>query len=260
MQTEPIQLKGGFTTLDPRLDRLPYFDDRSLEYPALPKLRTATHKPLRSNSHNFRKYPFWLDQRREGACVSFGIGHDLMAYPQEIPMTDELCRTNYFEIQQRDPWPGGAYPGASPFYEGTAVLTGMMFYKEYLERLIPGSKWEVRWLFGGDDVITALMYRGVVIGVNWYGGMMNTDAQGFIHPTGRVVGGHCTYLNRSRLKWRKNVTHYEAKDLERELTLARGRNTWGRPWGKDGDFCIALSKLDYLFAQDGEAAVLVRVV
>jgi hypothetical protein len=257
MQTEPIQLKGGFTTLDPRLDRLPFFDDRSLNYPAVPKLRTADRRELRSNTHNFRKFPGWLDQRREGACVSFGIGHDLMCYPQEFPMHNELCRSLYFEMQKIDPWAGGAYPGADPFYEGTAVLSGLHIYRDLLNLIDPlGRKWEFRWCFGGDDVMTALMSRGVIIGVNWLEGMFQTDEKGFIRPTGRLGGGHCTYLNKSKLVWRKNVTHYEAKDLERELTFTRGRNSWGRPWGVEGDFYLTLADLDTLLAQDGEAAVL----
>ncbi len=70
------------------------------------------------------------------------------------------------------------------------------------------------------------------------------------------MGGHCTYLNGSKLKWRENVMHYEPKDLERELTVIRGRNSWGSSWGINGDFYITLADLDKLLAQDGEAAVL----
>lgn len=260
MQTEPIQLKGGFQTFDRRLDRLPFFDERSRGFPAVPKLRTADRRVLRGNTHNFRKHPGWLDQKREGACVSFGIGHDLMCYPQEFPMHNELCRQLYFEMQKIDYWPGGAYPGASPFYEGTAVLAGLKIYLDLLHRIDPYKRrWEFRWCFGAAEVVTALQRRGVIIGVPWHEGMFETDAEGYIHPTGRVMGGHCTYLRQSELVWRKNVTHYEAKDLEWELTNIGGRNTWGRPWGRDGDFKMRLSGLDKILNNGGEAAVLVPV-
>lgn len=248
-----IVLKDGSTTSDPRLDRLVFFDDRSRNYRAV----TRTERPtLRSNTHNFRKYPFWLDQGREGACVGFGIGHDAMAYPRETLMDNELCRAHYFEAQKRDYWEGGAYPGANPFYEGTSVLAGLQVYKEYLEKLY-GYEWEYRWCFGGDDVVTALTKQGVIIGVPWYTGMFNADAKGFIYPTGSVAGGHCTYLNQQKLVWRENVTHYTHADIVRELTRLRLRNSWGSSWGVSGDAYLYLSDLDKLLANNGEAAILV---
>lgn len=251
------ELKNGVITHDPRLDRIPFFDERSRSYPAVLKLRGAERRRLRSNSHNFRKYKVWLDQLKQGACVSFGIGHNVTAYPQEILMTDEVCRRLYFEMQKIDPWGGGAYPGASPFYEGTAVLAGLQIYREFVQSIDPYKRrWEFRWCFGGDDVVTLLEDRGVIIGVNWYEDMFETDEKGFIYPTGRLGGGHCVDLNKSKLTWRRNVTHYEPKDLERELTIIRGRNSWGRPWGVDGDFYLTLADLDKLLAEDGEAAVL----
>ncbi len=130
MQYEPIQLKGGAQTFDPRLDRVPFFDSRSRNYPAVPKLRGAARPQIRSNTHNFRKYPRWLDQGFEGACVSFGIGHDLLAYPQERLIDDATCRRLYHDMQRRDPWPGGAYPGANPHYEGTSMLAGLQVDKD----------------------------------------------------------------------------------------------------------------------------------
>lgn len=246
-------LKDGSTTSDKRLDRLVFFDERSRNFRAVVK----TERPkLRSNSHNFRKFKAWLDQKSEGACVGFGIGHDVMAYPRELAMYNELCRSLYFEAQKRDPWEGGAYPGASPFYEGTSVLAGLQVYKEYLE-LATNKPWEYRWCFSGNDVVTALVRTGVIIGVPWYEGMFDTDSKGFIHVTGHVAGGHCTYLNAQKIVWRKNVTHYTHADIERELTPLRLRNSWGQGWGVDGDAFLSLADLDKLLSNNGEAAILV---
>lgn len=249
-------LKDGSITQDIRLDRLVHFDPRSREYPAVPKLRGAERPVIRSNTFNFRKYKKWLDQKQQGACVSFGIGHDLMAYPQEREMDDAICRSLYFDIQRRDPWPGGAYPGATPQYEGTSVLAGLQVYKEYLESLDPKKPYVFRWCFGGDDVLVTLGRRGVIIGVPWMEGMFNTDANGFIHATGRVMGGHCTYLRGVKIVWRENATHDDVKFVDRELTTILGRNSWGQSFGINGDFKISLSSLDKLLAMNGEAAVL----
>lgn len=37
---------------------------------------------------------------------------------------DVTSRWHYWEMQRRDYWQGGAYPGASPHYEGTSADAG----------------------------------------------------------------------------------------------------------------------------------------
>lgn len=249
-----ITLRDGSTTQDKRLDRLIQFDTKSKNYPAVRKLGRDT---IRSYTHNFRKYPVWLDQKIQGSCVSFGIGHDLLCYPQEIPVDNALVRSLYFDMQRRDPWPGGAWVGAEPFYEGTSVLAGLGVYQELLGRIDPYKRsWAYRWCFGGDDVLVALGRRGVIIGVSWLEGMFDTDAEGFIHVSGDVAGGHCTYLRGVKVVWQENATHDDAKFVDRERTVILGRNSWGAAWGLNGDFKITLADLDKLLAMDGEAAVL----
>lgn len=249
-----ITLRDGSTTQDKRLGRLIQFDTKSRDYPAIRGLRSTS---VRSYTHGFRKYPVWLDQLKQGACVSFGIGHDLLCYPQEMPMDNTLARSLYFDIQRSDPWPGGAYPGAQPFYEGTSVLSGLKVYQELLGRIDPYKReWGYRWCFGGDDVLLALGRRGVIIGVAWLDDMFETDADGFIHASGNIAGGHCTYLRGVKVAWQENATHDTPKFVDREQTVILGRNSWNRSWGIDGDFKITLSDLDKLLAMDGEAAVL----
>ncbi len=240
--------------IDRTFDRLVLFDERSRQHPAVRKLERPT---IRSNTHNFRKYRRWLDQGKDGACCSFGIGHDALCYPQEIPIDNALARSLYFDMQRRDPWEGGAYPGAEPFYEGTSVLAGLKVYQELLGRIDPYKRsWEYRWCFGGDDVLVALGRRGVIIGVSWLENMLDTDTDGFIHATGRAYGGHCTYLRGVKVVWQQNATHDVAKFVDRERTTILGRNSWGNLWGLNGDFKISLADLDKLLAMDGEAAVL----
>lgn len=250
-----IPLRDGTKTSDPRLDRLKQFDPRSKE-PKYRAVRKGASRRLRSYTQNFRKYQFWLDQGAEGACVGFGFAHELLCYPQEIQTTDLIARGFYHAAQRRDPWPGGSYPGASPVYEGTSVLAGGLSVLEWLAEFYPEKKYQLNWCFGGDDVLLTLGRRPVVIGVNWYEGMFDTNESGLIVPSGRLAGGHCTLLRGSKVKFRKNVTHYEPKDVERELTVIKGRNSWGRGWGLDGDFLITLSDLDRLLAEDGEACTI----
>jgi hypothetical protein len=74
-------------------------------------------------------------------------------------------------------------------YAGTSVLAGM---KAGVEAGLWSS---YLWAFGTRDVAQALLQVGpVVIGIPWFDGMEDPDAQGVIRPTGRPAGGHAMCL------------------------------------------------------------------
>jgi hypothetical protein len=218
------QLKGGHTTRDRRLDRIPQFDNRSRQFPIRALIGDVPLKPKR-----------WtclprLDQGREGSCVGHGWAHELAADPVRVrDVTHGTALAIYHRAQQLDEWPGEQY-------EGTSVLAGAKAVQEQ------GHMAEYRWAFGVDDVLAALSAHGpVVIGVDWHEGQMRTDARGYITPTGPVMGGHCTLLRgliRERGGW-----------------VCVGRNSWGRDWGIGGDFKLAAEDLGVLLANAGEACV-----
>lgn len=217
------QLKGGHTTRDRRLDRVPSFDERSRRFPIRALIGDVPLKPKKWTCLQR------LDQGREGACVGFGWSHELAADPVRVRVTDTTALAVYHRAQQLDEWPGEAY-------DGTSVLAGAKAVQEQ------GHLLEYRWGFGVDDVLAALSAHGpVVIGVNWHRGMMDTDADGYITPAGQVVGGHCTLLRglmRERRRW-----------------VTVGRNSWGRDWGVGGDFKLAADDLGMLLEDSGEACV-----
>jgi len=181
----------------------------------------------------------WFDQGREGACVGFALGHEISARPAEFRGLDYkyLVEDVYHEAQRVDPWDGGSYPGAAPFYEGTSVLAGVKilhkkgFFKSY------------RWAFGIEDLILGLGYIGpAVLGINWYTDMLNTDENGFIHPTGSVAGGHAILARAVNVK-------------EGYITL---RNSWGKNWGKNGDCYITFDDMEKLLGEYGEAVFMLN--
>jgi hypothetical protein len=225
-----ITLKSGHIAYDPRLTRIPVFDEKSRQYP----IRTAISetKP-RSYTWSCGKH---LDQGSEGSCVGHGFAHELIARPSVVDGIDSnfAVQKIYWEAQKIDQWAGGSYPGARPQYEGTSVLAGA----KVVQKL--GYVKEYRWAFGLDDLIMAVGYKGpAVIGVNWYQDMRDTDADGYISPTGDFLGGHCVLVKGVNVRDEYFTIH----------------NSWGEDWGFKGDCKITFSDMHYLLNQDGEACI-----
>jgi hypothetical protein len=223
-------LREGTATDDPRLDRCVQFDERSRGFP----IRAALAGRVR-RSYTWR-CTTWLDQGREGACVGAALTHELAARPSEVRgLTMRHAVETYHEAQRLDPWIGGSYPGAVPFYEGTSVLAGV--------QALHARGWfeTYRWAFGLEDVLLGLGHNGpAVLGLNWYEGMMATDPAGFIAPTGRLLGGHAILAR--------------GTNVPGDFTTLR--NSWGPDWGIDGDCRIRNSDLARLLHEQGEAVFL----
>lgn len=209
--------------LDPRLDRVVEFDERSRSYPV-----TAVIEATKPRSYTWRPDAVVLDQGREGACVGFSIAQELAARPAVVKgVTSQVAQRIYRRAQQIDEWPGEAY-------EGTSVLAGM---KAAVEQ---GYFEGYRWAFGEADLALAVGYKGpAVIGVPWYTGMFDTDADGYLHPTGQLAGGHAI--------------------LVYGIDLKRGRyklrNSWGADWGMDGNAYLSRQDMALLLSRQGEAVI-----
>lgn len=201
-------------------------DLRSLNF------RVQAPPVYRPRSYTWRPGPLVLDQGQEGACVGFGWAHELAARPAIVPnVSNGYARSLYKAAQLIDEWPGEDY-------SGTSVLAGAKTVRTV------GLISEYRWCLTIDDLIVALGYFGpVVIGVDWYTGMFNTNAEGYVKPTGYIEGGHCVILN--------GVSIRRNSDPERSIDYMRsfvsGVNSWGTEWGSAGRFRIALIDLMKLF-------------
>lgn len=227
-----IALKGGHTTSDPRLDRLPEFDERSREFPI--RALVTEQAPLRSRGWSC---PAWLDQGQEGACVGFSWSHELAAYPVAVKGLDnEFARGVYKDAQRLDEWPGEEYSGTSVLAGAKAVAA-----KGYLD--------EYRWAFGVDDALRALGYQGpVVVGIPWYESMFQPRPSGLVEVTPGGGGGHAILVRGVSLKAR----------LQGEggpMAVVRLRNSWGRDWGVDGDCYVRVEDFDALLQAKGDCCV-----
>lgn len=213
---------------DRRLDRIPEFDARSRLHP-IRTLGAVAAAPA-PRSYTWRGYSV-LDQGQDGACVGFGWAHELMARPVVIKgVTADTARAIYHLAQTLDDVPGENY-------DGTSVLAGAKAVQQ--KGFLP----EYRWGFNLDDLVLTLGYHGpVVLGLNWYTGMLDVDADGRLHVTGQVEGGHCVLADSVRVSAR---------------TIS-GPNSWGYDWGINGRWTMSWDDIGRLLDEDGEQCVPVR--
>lgn len=239
-----IQLRGGFQTHDPRLDRLPEIDPRNRNYPVR---EAARFRPVITGRTWYLDER--LDQGVEGACTGFARAHDLAASPIPIPnLTNESARAIYHLAQKYDEWPGEDY-------EGSSVLGALKATKAL------GYIGEYRWAFDIDDLSAALANVGpVVMGTDWTESMFDTKPNGLLEVDGDPAGGH-SYIFRgvitSSIYMRRLLG--KGEHIREGCLLYRGTNSWDRDWGVNGDFFMwsddAERLLKGLDRWPGEAAV-----
>lgn len=225
-------LRDGSRTQDPRLDRLVQFDERSREFPVAAVVPETIKRG--------RTWPLAerLDQGREGACVGFGVTHELAASPQRVRgLTEDFAFKVYREAQKIDPWEGENY-------EGTSVLAGVKIAHQM------GYFGQYRWCFTVEEIMRALAHEGpVVVGTVWKDGMYQPRPSGLIRPgEGSTVGGHCYLIRGLALRPR----------IRGEGKLGptfRIRNSWGPDWGVEGDAFITVEDYERYLMPGGDAVV-----
>lgn len=179
-------MRDGTVAADPRLGRLRYFDPRSRAYLVRERLRGVP--PLRGRA--WRPGPT-LNQGRLGGCGGWSAVQALNAWPV-VPhpyLGDDDGRDLYFAAQQRDPWPGGEYPGADPTMGGTATVAVMEAGRE-------AGLWSgYDWCGAGsgtpaEDVRDAIIANGpVLLGIDWPTSAMTTRPSGLIECEWDSIGG-----------------------------------------------------------------------
>lgn len=231
-------LKNGVSTFDRRLDRIALFDRQSLNY-RINEALNAEQQTLISKTWTTPPDTPVLDQGQEGACVGFGVAHELLFYPVAVRKLDaDFARQKIYWVAQRDdPWPGGSYPEANPRYEGTSVLYGIKaaadlgYYKEY------------RWATSEKEMALGVGYLGpAIIGVDWYEGMFKPDSKGYIRPSGDKMGGHCCL-----------VIGVNVRDDFYVI-----RNSWGPSWGTNGNCKISRKDMAKLIGDNGEVCIITQ--
>jgi hypothetical protein len=241
MPDEEIQLRGGFTTKDPRLDRLPEKDPRMQEFPTRRMLGRRADEPPKSKLWGLN---CWLDQGREGACTGFSRAHNLAALPVKVKdVTEELAHRLYQRAKEIDQWPGTEH-------EGSSVLAAVRAAQEF------GLVESFYWSFHIEDFLHGITYAGpCTVGCNWYSGMAHPDANGYIHPTGSIDGGHAIVVIGQELIYGGDGPY--GLDMDRSYIV--WHNSWGKSWGVQGRAKMTMRDFDRLSQEDAEICFSVDV-
>lgn len=228
-------LRDGSQTADKRVDRIDDKDPRSLNFPASEWFDDGHYRNPRS--YTWRN-EVQLDQGLTGACVGFAWTHELTARPSVVEGLNACFAREevYFRAQRMDRFPGGAYPGALPFSEGTSVVAGAKAIAAlgYLE--------EYRWAFNVDDLVAAVGYRGpAVFGCRWYRGMQEPSPEGIAKPTGPLIGNHCILVLGTKIVTDASGT------IDLEASYLKFQNSFGRDWGLHGCATLSLASVRHLW-------------
>jgi hypothetical protein len=199
-------------------------DTRSLNFMIADLAPAFSTKEPRSRAWTRKS---WLDQGREGACTGFGLAHTIATTPRSTEMTNEMGQQFYYEARRLDEWPGEGY-------EGSSVLGAMKAGKAM------GWLSAYWWASSLAEIISGVSHYGPMeIGVDWYTGMFAPDANGFVHPSGQIEGGHALSLAAVNI-----VGQFFRLD-----------NSWGPDWGRNGSAFIHFHDIEQLLAQRGEFAL-----
>lgn len=199
--------------------------------------RRLPPKMMRATAAKLWSISVTLDQGQEGECVGHGWAHCLAADPDPNPVvgTTTLQNPEAEHLYERAQFFDGSKPDEQ---SGASVGGGAKAVQEQ------SYATAFHWMTSVADVQAAVLDLGpVVLGINWYADMMDVDAQGLVHPTGRLAGGHCL--------------------IDRGYDPATGlhtlHNSWGASWGLSGDCLIHDNDLALLLSQNGEACIPTKV-
>lgn len=234
----------------PKLGRLYTPDTRDSKFPlsaVLPPAATPDLVPERPTKYWFSKE--WFDQGRTSQCVIYSGLHLLHDGPVtcygEVPLYNQT--EAYCWAQSNDEWDGDC---GRHRYDGTSVRAGLKWMQ------LKGYIGEYRWALNATDAVLALFtLTPLQMGTWWRSGMWNTDPEGFVKYSGSYDGGHAWVANGVRIPPRMSI----AEAVRQRMGKVRGKNSWGRDWGKRGYFWLSMGDFIDCFNDQGEAAIIREV-
>lgn len=221
-----------------RLGRHVDHDDRSWNYNVTPTVRsrlcaTLTRAGLVRNRNYWRRFSPILDQGALGSCTGHAMTALLGCEPfatseeQAEPFDENFAVELYSEATRVDQFQG-EYP---PEDTGSSGLAVAKVAKEW------GFIRQYRWAFTTNSLIYALRFGPVIVGAPWYEEMFTPDRDGYVFPTGDVVGGH----------------EFLIRGYSKGTFLAD--NSWGANWGLNGSFNFTVATWEVLRKNGADVTV-----
>lgn len=174
-----------------------------------------------------------LDQGELGSCVGNAIAHLVATTAKNHAPDDSITEgdaVDYYALATTYDDIPGQYP---PTDTGSSGLGGMKALQA--DGLLKGYN----HAFNVDGMIVGLQKTPVAIGVSWTDNMFYPNDEGFVFPTGPVVGGH----------------EFMVYGWDEDGQFFTARNSWGSSWGDNGDFRIAIDDMVTLLSDDGDVQV-----
>ena len=195
------------------------------------KFAAPEEHPVKTKT--WRRYGRILDQGDVGSCTGNAAAQAANSFPLRTKgkiMTEADALALYTRATELDSFEG-TYPSEDTGSSGLAVA------KAGVEK---GLWTRYEWAFGLDHMLSSLMEGPLLIGTDWYHDMFWPDVNGFVKPTGTLVGGHeylCSGVN-VRGKY---------------LTFT---NSWSSLWGIKGQFRMTFEDFQKLLDAEGDVILL----
>lgn len=224
--------KEKIPNTDKRLNRHINHDERSKAFAF-----NTTGLVIKDTEHG-RLIPI-LDQGQIGSCTgNAGIGAIntepcvISSFP--VYSGDETGALKlYSDAEKIDG--GTGYPSEDVGSSGLSIAQAL-----YNNKVISAYQ----HTFTLEDALKALTQYPIITGINWYEDMFTPDADGRVHPTGALAGGH----------------EIEGYKIDTENGRIWFYNSWGANWGVNGTFYLTWEDYSTLLGQKGDVTVLIPTI
>lgn len=193
-----------------------------------PVRKLPTHKFWYDNS-------WWGDQRMTSQCVIyswFHLIHDGPVIPMDAAPTNAKPLANPTRLYQEAQILDGTDP--SEVDSGLTCDAGAKVMRAH------GFIGEWRWAEKVEEIVQWVLTTGpCAVGAYWYNDMFDPKPDGSIVMTGGIAGGH---------QWDINGVNV----LDERF---RDKNSWGRPWGKNGRFSHTFQQMQDMLDEGAEVCM-----
>jgi len=189
--------------------------------------RDVLRWPRRSRLWEFHEHT--LDQGQTSHCTGFAACHWRISAPVKERLPNQIGHDTYYAIKRMEGNPDG---------EGGATMRG-------LARALVAGGFADTYAFANSvaEVKDYVLNHGPILaGTMWTDDMFEPDANGILHPTGGLAGGHA-WLVRGYVRG----------------GYFYGMSSWGEGWGRRGNFYIHERDLEYLMRMYGEFVAVMQV-